>query len=394
MSENAGIPDLVSQFESQKQSSASDLVAQHEAVQLARRQHSVVPDLVVRHEGRPVNKQTSASDNADEFIKEMWKMHPARAGAPHDPQIDQPWKVDARSGREHQDPLVPEQEELPLLDAWVGLEPIATGLSRIRENVELEPIPGVFHTNPKTGIRTQAMRVPERNRRQIVLGAAESLEGAGKLGEVALPAAFIDAPFSTLLEVGSSKVAEHVAGEVSHKMGVNPETERLIRSAAPLMAAGLVKSAGFKETAQGTPSEGFAGFTALGKAIDKSTGRTVPRVAGVIARSDRGTGAGLKVGDVTMTFKFPRAPKKAVSATDPGLDEAVAAMIRYEEQHGSLSPSVPVKTVPPHGTGELPAQLSPLEYIGSANPPLHRGQLTDRRSVHYPLQLPNNFWKK
>jgi GGDEF domain-containing protein len=361
-------PDLVSEYEDQKQS-APDLVSEFE-------QQKTAPQ-------RPDFTQEALSG----------KLAPV-AGKPHDPQLDQPIQYNAKTGQPYQEPLVPEAEgwKDPLLHIAAGAEPIATGLSRIKEN-SAPPVspqmPAARSSRGGPAVLPQAPHTPEQAQRdrQTMLGGAEVMEGASQLGTIALPAALAGAP----LKVGAGLVAGTLASEGAGKAvhgKVSPEAERAIRAASFVIPSAAGMMAGLKFSGAETPG-GEAKFSGV-EAFDG-------KAKAAYVRTPESIRAGAKIGDTQFEVNIPRNGAQAPVATPPPvIDEATAAMVRYEQNAGNIpKPSPPVQPPTPSQKAGMDNKLSgdQVEFIAhviSKAPPEQQNALIEEAHKNISQWLTDN----
>lgn len=353
------VPDLVSQFESQQ--SAPDLVSQFESGQrqpakldvpalptpsYARSASAPYPafaDTTFNRPPSPADIAAAARASSPQVAAEKAAGRPLApvAGAPHDPQQDVPLEADPRTGEFRQRSLVPEADRIPVVDAWTGVEPIATGLSRFRENDK-----PVYDVNPNDRfgppVRTMSPEEEERQRRQRVTGATEVLQGAGQLGEAPAAAGLVLNPLPVVAGYGAGYGASSGIGSAVHGH-VSPEDEELIRTASYFLPSLAGTALGLRTGSVETPEGRFSGASILGGRARAGVGVTPDVVTGRV-----------KVGGTQFEVNVPRSRPVAPPSPEAQIMAAAQADDAMAQRAGLGLPPVPPQ----------PKQPTPAQQIG------------------------------
>lgn len=167
-------------------------------------------------------------------------------GKPQEPQGEE--RIRGNTGLPYNEEISPEANRVSVLvrpwDAWQGAEPIATGLSRYRENDK--PVYGTDPNNRFGPVRRELSKEEEdRQSRQRMLAASEVLEGSSQVGMVAVPASAAATPIRTALGFGAGYLASEGAGKVVHGH-VSPEAEELTRNVAFFLPSAVGVASGLK----------------------------------------------------------------------------------------------------------------------------------------------------
>lgn len=397
-------PDLVSEFEAKTKSDAPDLVSEFEQQKTAQKpaDDSAPPvprqnlDPVARAQGQPqkypsfADTTFSAPPSIEDRIpaaraaspqaaaeKEAGRSLADVAGKPKEPTDG--FFTNPRTGQRVPLSAVPEADAIPVLDAWKGAEPVATGLSRINENQPQQP-----QTNPKFGtvggkFPTQGQTTPqltpeqakteETRRRQRSLGAAEVLQGSGELMTPLAVGSGMVNPFPVILGYGAGYGASEGAGAIVHGK-VSPEDEQLIRAGAFFLPSALGIAAGLKTGSTETPQGKFSAASIFGGKVKAGVGSTPDLITGRV-----------KFGDTQFEITVPRgkpgAPGQS-AAPAPQLTEGEQAMVAHEQSTGAIAkPAPPVPLGQKFGNKLSGTQVAGLSKVIAEAPEEERNALIE-----------------
>src|SRR6478609_1108922 len=256
-------PDLVSEFEDQKQS-APDLVSEFEQQKTAQQ--------------RPDFTQEALSG----------KLAPA-AGKPQEPSDG--YFTNPRTGIRSKMSAVPEADMVPMVDparlTTTGPEQIVGGGSDIIDaEKQTRQEPGTFYRNPRTGIKSPVYSLPEDARRKEVAGAADVLSGVGDVSMPLVGASALSAPVKTAAGFAAGAALSAGAGKAVHGK-VSPEDESLIRAVAQFIPSAAAVASGLEVTAGRTPEGGYAaGAKAFGGKFGAAVRSTPEAFEGAVKAGD------------------------------------------------------------------------------------------------------------
>lgn len=314
-------PDLVSEYEDQKQSA---------------------PDLVSEFE-----QQKTAQDRPD-FTQEALSGKLAQpAGAPTKLPAEQPappvaiprGRGDVSHAAEGYFPPtdIPIQGVKDIAEGYQGFSGLPVPLKQMPAARGQMPRP----VQPEKQVSPEEQDVLTQQENQRAASAAKIITGAGEVGTVALPGSIAAAPVSTALSIGAGVLSSKAAGHAVHGK-VSPQAEDLVRATAFFLPSVIGTAAGVKGARMETPQGKFSAVEALGG-----------KVRAGIARTPDVTSGRVKIGDTQFEVNIPRngssAPAPATPA--PALDEATAAMVQYEQNAGNIPKPPP--PVPPPTPGQV-----------------------------------------
>lgn len=320
---------------------------------------------------------------------------------------------------------VPEQQAIPILDSWVGLEPMATGLTRMREN---NPSKMYFTWGPKGRPTLHVEYIPgqeatpeeiARHNRQQMLGMAETLQGGMQVASPLMVGTAATAPLKAALWMGAGYGAEETGGALLHGH-VSPEAEDLARTLLVMApgvfgAVGGLKTGGvrsrvvpltpetfetfikpnlrpgyvtdFAEFQLRNPnvthmtvvqSGGRVGVSALGteqqmRPLAVTAGGTSlfgGKLRGGVAGTPEAYGGGIGIGRTNLTVRIPRS--RTTTGTTP--QEAAQTIIRYDQRVGNLpAPKPPAPASPPGPPHLAPENIQQLSAAIGRLSELQRG---------------------
>ncbi|HLJ25301.1 MAG TPA: strawberry notch family protein [Candidatus Angelobacter sp.] len=259
---------------------------------------------------------------------------PGSASTELDPYAFQEERINAKTGQVYRDKAVPEASsflEDPLMWIASGAEPVATGLSRIHDNDQ--PVYGV---NPKDPfgppVRMMSEEDEKKQSRQKMLGAAEVLEGTGRLGTVALPASLIGKPIATAGAIAFGMALSEGGGDALHGH-VSPEAEELGRQLFFFVPSAFGVLSGLRTSTLETPQGRFGVASMFGGRVR----------AGVAETPDVYTGR-VRVGGTQFEVNIPRGGGAAAGKKPPELippeaapapQEGAQALIELEQAAGN-----------------------------------------------------------
>jgi 2'-5' RNA ligase/GGDEF domain-containing protein len=326
-------PDLVSEFEQQKTSQQPDLVSRYEADQ-----EKAQPDLVAKFEA---DQQKTAQQRPD-FTQEALSGKLAQpAGAPTKLPAEKPappvaiprGRGDVSQAKDGYFPPtdIPIQGVKDIAEGYQGFDGLPVPLKQMPAARGQMPRP----VAPKPQVSPEERDVLTQQENQRAAAATKIIAGAGEVGTVALPGSIAAAPVSTALSIGAGVLSSKAAGHAVHGK-VSPEAEDLVRATAFFIPSVLGTAAGVKSAKIETPQGKFSAVEALGG-----------KVRAGIARTPDVTSGRVKIGDTQFEVNIPRNGAQAPAATPPpALDEATAAMVRYEQNAGNI-PKPPPPVPPP-----------------------------------------------
>jgi len=204
------------------------------------------------------------------------------AGKPQEPQGEE--YINA-AGLPRQRSAVPEADAVPVLDAWKGVEPLATGLSRVAENQS--QVPKSPHFGPRgtqrfgtvPEISPEQQAAEETRRRQRSLGAAEIMQGSGELmTPVAVGSGLVN-PVPVIAGYLAGYGASEGTGALVHGR-VAPEDEEAIRAGAFFLPSVLGVAAGLKSGSVEIPQGKFSAAEILGGKVRAGVARTPDVISG------------------------------------------------------------------------------------------------------------------
>jgi GGDEF domain-containing protein/phospholipid N-methyltransferase len=307
-------PDLVSEYEDQKQSA---------------------PDLVSEFE-----QQKTAQDRPD-FTQEALSGKLAQpAGAPTKLPAEQPappvaiprGRGDVSHAAEGYFPPtdIPIQGVKDIAEGYQGFSGLPVPLKQMPAARGQMPRP----VQPEKQVSPEEQDVLTQQENQRAASAAKIITGAGEVGTVALPGSIAAAPVSTALSIGAGVLSSKAAGHAVHGK-VSPQAEDLVRATAFFLPSVIGTAAGVKGARMETPQGKFSAVEALGG-----------KVRAGIARTPDVTSGRVKIGDTQFEVNIPRSGQPAPAAPPPALDEATQAMVQYEQNAGNI-PKPPPPVPPP-----------------------------------------------
>ncbi|HEY6349694.1 MAG TPA: hypothetical protein VI636_09815, partial [Candidatus Angelobacter sp.] len=340
---------------------------------------------------------------------------------------------------------VPEQQAIPILDSWVGLEPMATGITRIKEN---SPSKTYFTLDDKGRLVPHVEYVPgqvatpeaiSRHNRQQMLGMAETVQGGMQVASPLMVGAAATAPVKAALWLGAGYATEEAGGVLLHGH-VSPEAENLARTLLVMAPGALAGSGGFKtgsirsrvlpltpETFETfikpslrpgyvtdfaefqlrnpgvthmtvTQSGGRVGVSALGTEQQMQPlaftagGASLfgGKLRGGVGSTSEAYGGGIGIGDTSLNFRIPRGR----GATETTPLEAAQTMLRYEQRVGNLPAPKPQPPANPPASPPLAPKAIQQFAAGVASlPEAQRGNAMAQAHQVMTASMLNNIGK-